>query len=55
MRIYNRWGLLIFETIEINNPWDGKYFPNNIYVYKITLHDYNGSMHEYTGRFSLVR
>ncbi len=39
MRIYNRFGLLVFETTDINQPWDGKYkgklVPSGCYVYMI--------------------
>ena len=39
MRIYNRFGLLVFETDDINQPWDGKYkgklVPSGCYVYMI--------------------
>ncbi|MBR4804284.1 MAG: gliding motility-associated C-terminal domain-containing protein, partial [Bacteroidales bacterium] len=37
MRIYNRFGLLVFETNDINQPWDGRYkgeiVPSGSYVY----------------------
>ena len=39
MRIYNRFGLLVFETNDINQPWDGRYkgeiVPSGSYVYLI--------------------
>lgn len=39
MRIYNRFGLLVFETSDINEPWDGchkgKIVPSGGYVYII--------------------
>lgn len=39
MRIYNRFGLLVFETTDINQSWDGKYkgklVPSGCYVYMI--------------------
>jgi gliding motility-associated-like protein len=41
MKIYNRWGVLIFTTNDIQNGWDGKYknshSPNDIYTYKIDI------------------
>ena len=39
MRIYNRFGLLIFETTDPKQPWDGKYkgktVPSGAYVFMI--------------------
>ena len=29
MKIYNRWGVLIFETTDPDINWDGKYMENN--------------------------
>ncbi|MDZ4823310.1 MAG: PKD domain-containing protein [Flavobacteriales bacterium] len=42
MAVFNRWGDLIFETIDIAQPWDGSnkygdyYVPNGIYPYRIS-------------------
>ncbi len=39
MLIYDRWGMLIFESDDINTGWDGTYMGNvvqiDVYVYKI--------------------
>ena len=39
MRIYNRFGLLVFETNDVKEPWDGRYkgklVPSGSYVYMI--------------------
>ena len=39
MLIYNEWGELLYETDDINAPWDGTYkgesVPSDTYVYKI--------------------
>ncbi|MBL0048769.1 MAG: gliding motility-associated C-terminal domain-containing protein [Bacteroidetes bacterium] len=39
MRIYNRWGELIFESTQINQAWDGTYMnypaPSGVYVREI--------------------
>lgn len=39
MLIFNRWGQLLYETDDINAPWDGTYdgekVPPDSYVYKI--------------------
>ncbi len=41
MYIYDRWGLLIYKTDDINDYWDGKYqgdfVQKDVYVYKITF------------------
>ncbi len=55
MRIFNRWGILIFETNDINNSWNGKNFTNGTYIYKIKLSDYSEKSHEFTGRVLLIR
>lgn len=39
MRIYNRWGELVFETRDINNFWDGNYrgemVQQGVYTYEV--------------------
>jgi gliding motility-associated-like protein len=39
MRIFNRWGELLFETSDMNNGWDGRYkgqiVQTDTYVYTI--------------------
>ena len=44
MAIYNRWGQLIFETIDINNGWDGTYQGSpcmlGAYVYRIVYEEF---------------
>jgi len=42
-RIFNRWGEMVFETNDINEPWDGKsggqYCPPGLYVWEIFYED----------------
>ncbi len=58
LRIYNRWGALIFESIDINIGWDGIY--NNIeqeigtYVY-LAEGNCEGNNVQLTGTVTLVR
>ncbi len=58
LRIYNRWGALIFESIDINIGWDGIY--NNIeqeigtYVY-VAEGNCDGVTVQLTGTITLVR
>jgi gliding motility-associated-like protein len=39
MYIYNRWGVLVFESQDISRGWDGTYkndpAPSGAYVYRI--------------------
>jgi len=49
MRIFNRWGQVIYETND-NTPWDGKDCPIGIYTYSIRTHNQH-----YTGHISLLR
>ena len=60
LRIYNRWGELIFE--EENNRfggWDGKYRGQNVevgvYTYYINAQTLLGSKVEQTGTLTVVR
>ena len=59
MEVFNRWGELLFVTNDINVGWDGTYMGNDvtegIYIYKISLVDYNGKHISKKGNFTLVR
>jgi gliding motility-associated-like protein len=59
MRIFNRWGSEIFHSTDIFKSWDGtlngNFCENNVYVCKISIHDFNGKQKEYIGRITLVR
>jgi hypothetical protein len=61
MQIYNRWGLLIFETKDINEAWTGsaqnssEYAQTDSYVYLIKFQDANGEEHSKRGLVSLLR
>ncbi len=47
MKIYNRWGVLIFETTDPDINWDGKYMENNkkvvdgVYYYICDVYEYH--------------
>ena len=47
MKIFNRWGDLLYETNDINKGWDGKFknknVPEGVYVYIITYYNINNS------------
>jgi gliding motility-associated-like protein len=61
MRIFNRWGEQIFRTTDLNVGWNGA--RNNtgevselgVYVYKITLKDWQGRKHQYIGHVTIVK
>lgn len=62
MRIYNRWGQLVFESIN-GQSWDGRYkdilAPSDVYVYYIeienTSQDENGGVEVRSGDVTLIR
>jgi gliding motility-associated-like protein len=60
MRIFNRWGELLFSTQNQDGPgWDGsnragKMMKNDVYVYKIYVKDIYGLEYEYYGHFTLL-
>ncbi len=58
--IFDRWGLLIYQTDNINNFWDGKYKGVNVqpdvYVWKIVARDrYEYDQKEYIGHVTVIR
>ena len=61
MFIFDRWGLTIFHSLNRENPWDGTYYgdgtlcQNDVYVYKINIHDRRGKLHSFIGHVTLVR
>ena len=60
MKIFDRWGELIFETNNIGRGWDGtanhgsKMSENGVYVYKIAVRDFEHRYHDYTGSVTLL-
>jgi len=55
MVIFNRWGSSIFQTTDINQPWNGIDVPEGTYEYKISLKDALNFSHEYVGHVSIIR
>ena len=57
--IYNRFGVLLFQSDASNFGWDGlskgKILPSNTYWFKVILKGINGRKIEKTGRVSLMR
>ncbi len=61
MRIYDRWGKLIFNSTRYNVPWDGsvngiikKGNLQDTYTYIITIKDASQIIHEYRGRVTVL-
>ncbi|MDB4655291.1 PKD domain-containing protein [Flavobacteriales bacterium] len=59
MSITNRWGELIYQTNNIEAPWDGSFKGQQVelgvYVYEISFFDITGDDHYYYGHVKLVR
>lgn len=59
MYIFDRWGEKIYETDDLNKPWDGKKDGENaqqdVYVYVIYAWDCLEQKHKYIGHVTLIR
>lgn len=55
LQIYDRWGNLIFHSIELDSSWNGESHPIGVYIYSYKLRDYVGKLHEYRGHINLIR
>ena len=59
IRIFNRWGELIFQANDINQGWDGKYknefMKDGIYVYVITGKGTDNNSFNRTGIITLIK
>jgi gliding motility-associated-like protein len=59
MRIYDRWGNLVFYTNELNKGWDGRYkgelAQNDAYVYTIDVMDLKNQIKTIRGTVNLIR
>ncbi|MDO9186293.1 MAG: PKD domain-containing protein [Bacteroidia bacterium] len=61
MRIFDRWGNMVFITKDLLEPWDGKanygsgVAQQDVYVYVINLTDFKRKKHEYKGIVTLVK
>jgi gliding motility-associated-like protein len=61
MFIFDRWGNLVYQTDDINKPWNGK--ANNgslisqadVYIYSINLTNFKGDKYKYKGTVTLVK
>jgi gliding motility-associated-like protein len=61
LRIYDRWGLVIFMTDDVYEEWNGKYgndgvdVKEDVYVYLITYTNYQNKEKELRGHVTVVR
>lgn len=59
MKIFNRWGEIIYETNEKEEYWDGKYnntiVQQGVYAYTITISDIYKKLYNFNGYVHLVR
>jgi gliding motility-associated-like protein len=59
MRIFTRWGSLVFESNDIDYAWDGtingRAADAGMYIYEFNIRDLTDEIREYTGYFSLIR
>ena len=54
MVIFDRWGNALYQTTDMNKPWDGKGASQGVYIYKIKAKDYFGKPYEYFGNVSII-
>jgi gliding motility-associated-like protein len=59
LKIFNRWGELVFETADFNEGWDGTYKgsaqPVSVFVYLATVTFQNNKTNSYNGSITLIR
>lgn len=61
MYIFDRWGMQLFHSNDINNGWNGKVKGDALicqegtYVYVIHVTDSKNKMHSYTGNVNLIK
>ncbi len=61
MDVFDRWGNLIFKSDNINNGWDGRasdgsdIAQQDVYVYRISVIDFEGKSHRIMGNVSLLK
>jgi len=63
MWVFDRWGMMIYYTTDINKAWDGHMKGNDgapllqedVYVWKVQFDDFSGKQHQYHGTVTLLR
>jgi gliding motility-associated-like protein len=58
-RIYDRWGVMVYEGKDIEDGWDGTYKgvpqPLGVYIYDLSATTRNGTIYKKTGNLTLLR
>jgi gliding motility-associated-like protein len=59
LKIFNRWGNLIFHSTDVNNGWDGTFnseeCKQDVYVWKAGVSSIHGEAKQYSGQVTLLR
>lgn len=59
LRIYDRWGKLLFQTTDVTNGWDGtvngKPTPEGVYIFRMMVVGYDGQVLQRDGSVTLIR
>lgn len=59
MRVFDRWGELIFESFDIDDGWNGgvdrHYVENEVYVWKIRAKEHTGHAFDLEGHVTVIR
>jgi len=59
LRVYNRWGEMLFMSEDMEVGWNGTYSgkpcPVDVYVYKIFYRDHRGQQKTLIGSVTLLR
>jgi gliding motility-associated-like protein len=59
LKIYNRWGELVFQTDDLNKGWDGTFLgaeaPEGVYIYWIYAAGSNSQVYTKPGNITLIR
>jgi gliding motility-associated-like protein len=60
LKVYDRWGRLVFETLDKNKQWDGKdqegnAAPSDVYVFVLTYTGWRGEFGNEKGNVTIIR
>ena len=60
LKLYNRWGELLFESNKISEGWDGRFMgevvQNGVYIYLVTFRDIGSKKRIFEeGNVTLIR
>lgn len=55
LRIYNRWGELVYSGSDASAPWEGHKAQQGVYIWKAEIRDIYNVLHEYKGVVEVLR